>query len=126
MLGASALSISPYSTLNPNSSFSQAFPIAPLFLSGIWAGSTLRGDKATAALTVILVKEVVLAAGAGVVELGGGRCVRERWRVCGPAGRCVLCRLLRVLGDGQTTRTHCHPALRKKSKKSNTNQKNAR
>ena len=45
---------------------------------------------------------------------------------CGAAGRCVRRRLLCVLGDGQTTRTHCHPALRKKSKKSNTNQKKER
>ena len=35
VLGAFALRVSPYTTLNPNSSLPQAFPIAPLFLSNL-------------------------------------------------------------------------------------------
>lgn len=125
MLGASALRVSPYTTLNPNSSFPQAFPIAPLFLSGIWAGSALLGAKATAAVTVILVKEVVLAAGAWGCGIGG------RGLRAGARAGVRYSREMRVVSLAACTRgwanyTNPLPPSAKKSKKGNTNQKKAR
>ena len=97
----------------------------PHCFSRIWAGSALRGAKATAAVTVILVKEVVLAAGARGCGIGGrGLSAGARAGVRYSREMCVVS--LAACTSGWAHYTNPLPPSAKKSKKSNTNQKKAR